>query len=107
METKRIAVVSTDEKNVDDHFGMAESFLIYDVSEELKFVEKRSAEKLSVGDPNHLFDADKFNRVYDTIKDCSSVIMTKIGEGPAKKLKGLGIEPVVYEGSISGISEIV
>jgi len=103
MESKRIAVVSTDNVNVDDHFGMAESFLIYELSDELKFVEKRTSEKLSVGDPNHPFDSDKFNRVYETIKDCASVYMTKIGEGPAKKLKALGIDPVVYEGAISGI----
>ena len=103
MESKRVAVVSTDSVNVDDHFGMAEAFLIYDLSDELTFVEKRISEKLSVGDPNHPFDADKFNRVYETIKDCTSVYSTKIGEGPAKKLKELGIEPVVYEGAISGI----
>ena len=103
MESKRIAVVSKDSINVDDHFGMAEAFLIYDVSDELKFIEKRTSEKLSVGDPNHPFDADKFNRVYEAIKDSSSVYMTKIGEGPAKKLRDLGIEPVVYKGSISGI----
>lgn len=103
MESKRIAVVSTDNENVNDHFGMAESFLIYDVSDGLEFVEKRSAEKLSVGDPNHPFDADKFNRVYETIKDCTSVYVTKIGEGPRKKLRELGIEPVVYAGAISGI----
>ena len=103
MESKRIAVVSTDSVNVDDHFGMAEAFLIYDLSEELEFVEKRESEKLSVGDPNHPFDADKFNRVYETIKDCSSVYVTRIGEGPARKLKELGIEPVVYKGAISGI----
>ncbi len=103
MESKRIAVVSTDSVNVNDHFGMAEAFLIYDYTEELKFVEKRTSEKLSVGDPNHPFDADKFNRVYETIKDCSNVYVTKIGEGPARKLKELGIEPVIYEGAISGI----
>ena len=103
MESKRIAVVSTDGVNVDDHFGMAESFLIYDLSDDIKFVEKRTSEKLSIGDPNHPFDADKFNRIYKTIKDCSRVYMTKIGEGPVKKLKELGIDPVVYEGAINGI----
>ena len=106
MESKRIAVVSTDSVNVNDHFGMAESFLIYDYADELEFVEKREAEKLSVGDPNHPFDAEKFNRVYETIKDCSSVYMTRIGDGPAKKLKELGIEPVVYAGTISGIAAL-
>lgn len=105
METKRIAVVSNDDVNVNDHFGMAESFLIYEMSDKLVFVEKRETEKLSVGDPDHSFDAEKFNRVYETIRDCSKVYMTKIGKGPAKKLTDLGIEPVVYEGTISGIMD--
>ena len=103
MELKRIAVVSTDSVNVNDHFGMAEAFLIYEIEDGLKFIEKRTSEKLSIGDPNHPFDADKFGRVYEKIKDCSNVYVTKIGEGPAKKLKELGVEPVVYEGAISGI----
>jgi nitrogen fixation protein NifX len=106
MESKRIAVVSTDSVNVNDHFGMAEAFLIYDMVDELEFVEKRTSEKLSAGDPDHPFDADKFNRVYETIKDCSSVYITKIGEGPAKKLRELGIEPVVYKGAISRIMSL-
>lgn len=103
MGPKRIAVVSKDNVHVDDHFGQAESFLIYDLTDEMTFVEKRESEKLSVGDPNHPFDTEKFNRIYETIKDCSSVYMTKIGEVPARKLKELGIEPFVYEGSIEGI----
>lgn len=105
METKRIAVVSKDSIHVDDHFGMAESFLIYDMAESMTFVEKRETEKLSVGDPDHPFDADKFKRVYETIKDCSKVYITKIGDGPAKRLMALGLEPVVYEGPINEISE--
>ena len=103
MESKRIAVVSTDEVNVNDHFGMAEAFLIYDMDSEIKLVEKREVEMLSDGDPNHPFNAEKFRNVYNAIKDCSEVYMTRIGEGPAKRLKDLGIEAIVYEGAISGI----
>ena len=32
MQTERIAVVSTDGLNVDDHFGKARRFLIYDLN---------------------------------------------------------------------------
>ncbi len=105
METKRIAVVSKDGINVDDHFGMAESFRIYDLNDGLSFVEERVSEKLSVGDPDHPFDAEKFNRVYETIKDCNKVYVTKIGDGPAKRLRELGVEPVIYEGPIGEISD--
>lgn len=106
MNTSRIAVVSTDGVHISDHkdhFGMAERFLIYDMTPDLTLVADRPAEKLSVGDPNHPFDGDKFRRVADTIKDCSRVYTSRIGEGPAAKLKEMGIEAVVFDGPIENI----
>lgn len=60
MATSRIAVVSTDGKTVNDHFGRAERFLIYDIDDKLTFVEERPAETYSVGDPEHPFDPERF-----------------------------------------------
>lgn len=104
MTSTRIAAVSTDGLNVDDHFGKAQRFLIYDFDDQLTFVEERSTESLSVGDPAHAFDADKFNRILSMLKDCSRVYITQIGEIPAAKLKESGIEPVVYSGAIAAIT---
>jgi hypothetical protein len=67
-------------------------------------VEDRPTESLSVGDPDHPFDADKFSRIAALLKDCSKVYVTQIGETPAAKLKAMGIEPVVYQGPIAGIN---
>lgn len=103
MDKIRIAVVSTDGVHVNDHFGMAERFLVYDMAQDLTLVSERSSEKLSVGDPNHPFDADKFKRVTDTINDCDRIYVTRIGDGPAGKLKEMGIEAVVFEGPIENI----
>lgn len=103
MDKIRVAVVSTDGVHVNDHFGMAQRFLIYDLAQDLTLVADRPSEKLSVGDPNHPFDADKFKRVAETIKDCSRVYVTRIGEGPAGKLKEMGIEAVVFDGPIEHI----
>ncbi len=103
MAGLRIAVVSTDGTNVNDHFGMAKRFLIYDCNDKITFVEERSTETYSVGDPNHPFDAEKFGRIAALLKDCSKIYVTQIGEVPASKLKELGIEPVIYEGPIANI----
>ena len=105
MKSTRIAVVSIDGLNVDDHFGRANRFLIYDLDDQIALVEERSTETLSVGDPNHSFDPDKFGRIAALLKDCCKVYMTQIGEVPAAKLKALGIEPVVYKGTISNIGK--
>jgi nitrogen fixation protein NifX len=104
MTPTRIAAVSTDGLNVDDHFGKAQRFLIYDLADQLTFVEERGTETLSVDDPGHAFDADKFNRIRSLLKDCSKVYVTQIGAMPAAKLKESGIEPVVYSGAIAAIT---
>jgi len=68
-------------------------------------VEERATETLSVGDPDHLFDPDKFGRIAALIKDCCKIYVTQVGEVPAEKLKALGIEPVVYSGAIADIGK--
>lgn len=107
MAKTRIAVVSTDRVHVNDHFGKAERFLIYDVDDNtLTLVEERPTETLSVGDPNHPFDADKFGRIAALLHDCAKVYMTRIGEGPAAKLNAMGIETVIFDGPIDAITDV-
>ena len=103
MKSKRIAVVSTDGFKVDDHFGKANRFLIYDLDDQIASVEERSTETLTVGDPDHPFDPEKFGRIAALLKDCCKVYVTQIGAVPAAKLRALGIEPVVYSGAIEDI----
>lgn len=103
MPTTRLAVVSTDGVNVNDHFGRAKRFLIYDYNDTITFVEERQTEPLSVGDPGHLFDPERFGRIAAQLKDCAKVYITKTGETPAAKLREMGIEPVIYEGLIAAI----
>ena len=105
MAGLRIAVVSTDGANVNDHFGMAKRFLVYDCNDETTLVEERQTESLSVGDPDHTFDAEKFARIAALLKDCAKIYITKIGDMPAAKLKEMGVEPVIYEGPIENITK--
>ena len=104
MEKMRIAVVSTDGINVNGHFGRAMRFLIYDLGREMKLVDTRPSETLSVGDPDHAFDPDRFGRVSAHLKDCRRVYATRVGDVPAAKLKELGIEPMIYSGAIADIT---
>ena len=101
----RIAVVSTNGKDVDEHFGKAREFLIYDmVNGESVFVEKRAASPLSTGDRSHEFDEVKFREVAGTIKDCNRVYAVRIGDRPKMELEKMGIETVLYEGPIADIA---
>ena len=103
MGQTRVAVVSTDGTHVNDHFGMAKRFLIYDVDDKIKYVEERPTETLSVGERDHSFDRERFNRISALLNDCNRVYVTKIGDVPAAKLKELGIEPIVFKGAIDQI----
>ena len=101
----RIAVASTDGKNVNEHFGKAVEFHIFDLGAEgLKPVERRQVTPLSVGDKNHDFDEARFGAVLAKISDCGRVYITKIGEKPAEELKRRGITPVLYDAAIERIS---
>jgi predicted Fe-Mo cluster-binding NifX family protein len=104
MKATRIAAVSTDGRHVDEHFGKADRFLIFDLDDQMTLVAERPTAALSVGDPDHGFDPDKFGRIAELLTDCSKVYVTKIGTVPADKLKALGIEPVIYRGAIADIT---
>ncbi|MDY6988599.1 MAG: NifB/NifX family molybdenum-iron cluster-binding protein [Thermodesulfobacteriota bacterium] len=105
MGQTRIAVVSTDGVNVDEHFGKAKRFLIYELDDHMHLVEERLTETLSVGDRGHAFDPTKFQRISSLLKDCARVYVSQIGDVPAAKLRELGLETVIYKGPIGKIVE--
>lgn len=94
----RIAVTTTSGIKVDQHFGKASSFSIYDVkANELELVETRMLNtycKSNVeGTPEqeHKFSDDRLSMVYNRIKDCEKVYTLQIGEKPEEALKAKGI----------------
>ena len=66
----RIAVVSNDTIKVDDWFGNANRFLIYDIEHDHPaFITERCSEPL----PDEFFDQDMMDWVTDIISDCDLV----------------------------------
>jgi len=97
----RVAVVSKDNKNIDEHFGKAKEFFIYDVENgKTSFMENRLTTPLSEGDPKHPFNPERFKKVYNVISDCEAVLCIQIGKRPEKELREMGLEPIVYLGTI-------
>jgi nitrogenase molybdenum-iron protein alpha/beta subunit/MoaA/NifB/PqqE/SkfB family radical SAM enzyme len=95
----KFAVVSKSGMVVDQHFGHATEFYIYEYKDDMAmFLEKRSVEKYCNGKEFCEEEVDKFTKIAEMIKDCNGVICLRIGEEPTKKLKNLGIEIfVTYE----------
>lgn len=103
----QVAIASTDGVNVNEHFGRAQRFFIYEVSENGLPVHCRTmvVECLSTGDKEHGFDPERFAAIANCLQGCTRVYVEKIGERPADELKKIGIEPVMYDGLISALRE--
>ncbi len=100
----KIAVATTDGSRVDQHFGKADRFLIYELTASgLSFIEERNVRRLSENDPDHPFNEEVFFKIAEALDGCQKIYAARIGDNPAKELKKTGIEPVVYEGPIEEI----
>ncbi|MGD0154067.1 MAG: NifB/NifX family molybdenum-iron cluster-binding protein [Thermacetogeniaceae bacterium] len=89
----KIAVASSDHKFVNQHFGHARQFLIYEIeSENFKYIETRTTDPLC-GDQEH--DEDRLSRITKLLSDCQAVLVAKIGPGALEKLQLQGVKAYV------------
>lgn len=100
-----IAVASTDGEKVDEHFGQANRFWIYDVSGSAhSLIMVRNVRPLSTGDRNHPFDSARMRELMEVLHDCERVYCTKIGDRPRRELEAAGITPVISTDPIASIT---
>lgn len=92
----RIAVVSSDGKNVDLHLGKGKSLYIYDYEDELAFVEQRSVEIAE--DSKH-----QGSKVLKACHDCDVLIAVQYGFKSKIKAEDQGIKLVMDEGPIDDV----
>lgn len=97
-----IAVASKTGTDVDQHFGHAERFLIYDYGggnpQPLKEV---AVEKYCSYDPDHPFRHAQFDGIVSALEGCKVVVTEMIGELPKQELQKVGITPIVTTGPIA------
>lgn len=97
-----IAVASKNGTEVDQHFGHAERFLIFDYAggtpQPLKEV---AVEKYCSYDPDHPFRHSQFDGIVTALDGCKVVVTEMIGELPKQELQKVGITPVVTRGPIA------
>lgn len=85
--TLRMAVASRDGLRVDQHFGQAEDFLVYDVEgDNAKLVETRKVAAHARG------DEDPRQTIMRMLADCKILLVAKIGPTPQEQLAAIGIE---------------
>ncbi|WP_413824489.1 MULTISPECIES: NifB/NifX family molybdenum-iron cluster-binding protein [unclassified Methanobrevibacter] len=96
----RVAVASSNGKDVDLHFGKAKTLFVYDLIDEnnIKFIEKRNVD---------IFDEVKHQstKVIDAVSDCETVIVVKYGPTTKLKAKKANLKIIEDEGPIKEVLE--
>jgi nitrogen fixation protein NifB len=88
--TARVAVATKSGGLVDQHFGHAREFLVYDVSRDgATLVGRRSADGYCAGGDG---DDDALGASLRALSDCKAVLVAKIGRCPEGQLQAAGIE---------------
>ena len=102
----KIAVATTNGIDVNEHFGKAKFFYIYDSSsKKTEFTEIRKIEQYCMSDESkdHEFVPDKLDKIIEALADCTKIYISKIGPKPLLELTNKRFEVVEYSGVISNI----
>ena len=88
----RVAVASNDGKVINQHFGHAQKFLIFDLNEDgtFEFIENRENVPTCNGGDHSVSALDS---TLNIIKDTSVVLVSQIGPGASQFLLSNGIQP--------------
>ncbi|MDR1787549.1 MAG: radical SAM protein [Treponema sp.] len=92
----RVAVASKSGVLVDEHFGHAEAFRVYEYrSGAVRFLEERPVARYCGANGSAACGQDKREGVFDTLADCAAVLALRIGEAPRRALAERGIRAVM------------
>ena len=96
-----IAVASKDGKEINQHFGHAERFLIYEVDgRDALLVDERKVERYCSYDQDHPLRSHLLQAIADALYGCRAVVCAQIGQGPQMEMERFGIDSFVAEGPI-------
>ena len=88
----RVAVATRGGGTVNEHFGHAREFQVYEVSREgARFVSHRRVENYCRGGDG---EEDVLDGVLRALSDCRAVLVARVGHCPRGRLAASGIEPV-------------
>lgn len=97
-----IAAASKDGLLIDQHFGHAERFLIFQVEgDELRLVDEKQVERYCSFDPDHPLRGHILRDIATALAGCSAIVCAQIGEAPRMELERLGMDCFVVEGPIA------
>jgi predicted Fe-Mo cluster-binding NifX family protein len=96
-----IAVATNDGKEINQHFGHAERFLIYEVNgTEVQLVDEKRVERYCTYDEAHPLRGHVLRGIAAALQGCRAVACTQIGPAPFDEMTRLGIEVFSIKGEI-------
>ena len=100
----RIAIASKSGTEVDQHFGHAERFLIFDFHQgSPRQVAEIQVEKYCSFDPAHPFRPDQFNAIVEALAGCQAIVTARIGDYPRLELEKAGLAHLSATGPIEPV----
>lgn len=98
----KLAVATTSGLTVDEHFGHAKFFRVYELAgNEHRFIEVRDAVAACQHQLGH--DTTRFDKIIELLSDCDAILVNKIGEGAAQYLISRGVRVFEVSGSIEAV----
>ncbi len=98
----RIALASSNGDDIDEHFGRAKFFRIYELTRDgYSFLESRDAVAACQHARTH--SKTDFDRIADLLSDCDALLVQRIGEGAASYLISKGVRVFEVSGSIDAV----
>lgn len=98
----KVAFASTDRTRVNQHFGAAEGFVVYEVTPDKATLVGVAEFAEEAMDGNE----DKLGAKVDFLAGCAAVYVMAIGASAIKKLMAKGIQPIRVD-EVDGIDELL
>ncbi|AJE04154.1 NifB/NifX family molybdenum-iron cluster-binding protein [Geobacter pickeringii] len=96
-----IAVASKDGREINQHFGHAERFLIFEVDAGgARLVDEKKVERYCTYDAFHPERAHVLQAIADALAGCRAVVCAQIGQGPQMEMERFGVDAFVADGPI-------
>ena len=96
-----IAVASKDGRDINQHFGHAERFLIFEVEgTEAKLVDEKIVERYCTYDAAHPLRSHILDEIATALQGCRAIICAQIGQAPQMEMERLGLDTFVADGPI-------
>ncbi|MBR1751239.1 MAG: dinitrogenase iron-molybdenum cofactor biosynthesis protein [Ruminococcus sp.] len=96
----KIAIATSDGITVNEHFGHAKFFRVYD-SESCEQTDLRDVVSACQHTLGH--DTTRFDKIIELLSDCDAVLVSRIGAGAAEYLISKGVRVFEVSGAIDAV----